>query len=43
MLNLTKSEQEINIEFFNEDKNYYLNKYISFDQAQAQIQKLKSN
>jgi hypothetical protein len=43
MLNLTKSEQEINIEFFNEDKNYYLNKYISFDQAQTQIQKLKSN
>ena len=42
MSNLTKSEQEINIEFFNESKGY-LNKYISFEQAEEQIQKLKIN
>ena len=43
MSNLTKSEQEINVELFNEDKNYYLNKYISFEQAEIQIQKLNNN
>ena len=42
MSNLTKSEQEINIDFFKEEKGYF-NKYISFEQAEEQIQKLKVN
>ena len=44
MANLTKSEQEINDDLFSKDKNYLnLNKYISLQDAEIQIQKLKNN
>ena len=44
MANLTKSEQEINDVLFSNDKNYLnLNKYISLQDAEIQIQKLKNN
>ena len=44
MANLTKSEQEINDDLFSNDKNYLnLNKYISLQDAEIQIQKLKNN
>ena len=44
MANLTKSEQEINIDLFPNEKNYLnLNKYISMQDAEIQIQKLKNN
>ena len=44
MANLTKSEQEINIEFFTNEKTYFnINKYISLQEAETQIQKLKKN
>ena len=44
MANLTKSEQEINDVLFSNDKNYLnLNKYISLQEAEIQIQKLKNN
>ena len=44
MANLTKSEQEINIDFFTNEKTYFnINKYISLQEAETQIQKLKKN
>ena len=44
MANLTKSEQEINDVLFSNDKNYLnLNKYISLQDAEILIQKLKNN
>ena len=41
MNNLTKSEQEINIDLFSKDK--IKNKFFSFAEAEKQIQKLKTN
>ena len=44
MANLTKSEQEINIDFFTNEKTYFnINKYLSLQEAETQIQKLKKN
>ena len=44
MANLTKNEQEINIDFFTNEKTYFnINKYISLQEAETQIQKLKKN
>lgn len=44
MANLTKSEQEINIDFYTNDKKYYnINKYLSLQEAETQIKKLKNN
>ena len=41
MNNLTKSEQEINIDLFSKEK--IINKFFSFAEAEKQIQKLKNN
>ena len=41
MNNLTKSEQEINIDLFSKEK--MINKFFSFGEAEKQIQKLKTN
>jgi len=41
MNNLTKSEQEINIDLFSKEK--IINKFFSFADAEKQIQKLKTN
>jgi hypothetical protein len=41
MNNLTKSEQEINIDLFSKEK--IINKFFSFAEAEKQIQKLKTN
>ena len=44
MTNLTKSEQEINIDFFTNEKTYFnLMKYTSLEDAETYIQKLKNN
>ena len=44
MLNLTKTEQEINIDFFAEEKSYYnLNKFTSLEEGEIYIKKLKNN
>ena len=41
MANLTKSEQDFNAEIFNKEKIFI--KFFSFEEAEKQIQKLKSN
>jgi hypothetical protein len=41
MNNLTKSEQEVNIDLFSKEK--IINKFFSFTDAEKQIQKLKTN
>ena len=44
MANLTKCEQEINMDFFSNEKNYSnTNKYLSMQDAETYIQKLKNN
>ena len=44
MLNLTKTEQEININFYTEEKSYYnLNKFTSLEEGEIYIKKLKNN
>lgn len=44
MANLTKSEQEININIFSNEKNYLnMNKYLTLQDAEVHLQKLKNN
>ena len=44
MANLTKSEQEININIFSNEKNYLnMNKYLTLQDAEIHLQKLKNN
>ena len=44
MANLTKSEQEININLFNNEKTYLnIKKFLSLEDAEIHIQKLKNN
>ena len=44
MSNLTKTEQEINIELFTNEKAYFnIIKYLSLEDAETYIQKLKNN
>ena len=44
MANLTKSEQEINVEFFNNEKSTYnLSKFTSLEDVEIHLKKLKNN
>ena len=44
MTNLTKTEQEINIELFTNEKSYFnLTKYTSLEDAETYLQKLRNN
>ena len=44
MANLTKSEQEINVKFFNNEKSTYnLSKFTSLEDVEIHLKKLKNN